>query len=99
MITILSELDAPETRCEWTLALLHAATVSCGLVCGLAIWERDCKHIPRSHKLDNDFQMLLQAVDSFLKHRQRRYYRREVRRFSTIRSRTSATPLLLATYC
>jgi integrase len=52
MIVILSELDTPETRCEWTLALLHAATAlrpeeSFGLKWEDLDWKRHVIHLRR----------------------------------------------------
>jgi len=52
MIVILNELDTPDTRIEWTLALLHAATAlrpeeSFGLKWGDLDWKRNLIHIRR----------------------------------------------------
>ena len=52
MVVILNELDTPDTRLEWTLALLHAATAlrpeeSFGLKWGDIDWRRSLIHIRR----------------------------------------------------
>ena len=52
MIVIMNELDTPDTRFEWTLALLHAATAlrpeeSFGLKWEDLDWKRNLIHIRR----------------------------------------------------
>ena len=53
MISMLNELDTPETQCEWTLALLHAATgmrpeEAFGLKWSDVNWEKGQIHINRA---------------------------------------------------